>query len=67
MENRLAWTIPIILDISPSVGISEGREIALSYDGGPIAILHVEEIYDYDKGKFAEEIEFGKYQFEDAD
>lgn len=56
LENRLPWTIPIVLDIPPSAEIREGREITLAYNGKPIAILHVEEIYEYDKGKFAEQV-----------
>ena len=56
LENRLPWTIPIVLDISPSLDISGGREIALAYDGKAIAILHTEEIYTYDKGKFAQKV-----------
>jgi sulfate adenylyltransferase len=56
LENGLAWTIPVVLDISPSTRINEGKEIALNFNGKPVAILNVEEIYDYDKSKFAEKV-----------
>ncbi|MBI2636807.1 MAG: sulfate adenylyltransferase [Parcubacteria group bacterium] len=45
------WTIPIILDVSEEVaqGLFEGSDVALCDDEGPMAILHLEEKYAFDK------------------
>ena len=56
LENGLPWPIPIILDISPSVDFGDDKDIALVYEGNPIAILHIEEIFDYDKNELAEAV-----------
>ncbi len=56
LGNNLVWTIPIVLDVSPALNLSEGSEIALTYNKKPLAILHVGEIYDYDKSILAEKV-----------
>jgi len=56
LENGLPWTIPIVLDIASSEDIKRGGEIALVYHEEPVAILHVEDIYQYDKDRFAGKI-----------
>jgi len=56
LENGLPWTIPIVLDISSPEEIKSCDDLALVYHKKPMAILHVEEIYQYDKNKFAENI-----------
>lgn len=59
-EGRLSfglpWTIPIILDISPDRVIKEGQDIVLAYENKPIALMHVEEIYDYNKKELAKKV-----------
>ncbi len=58
LSNDLPWTIPVVLDVSREEidKIIEGDEIALFYRDTPIAILNVEEIYPYDKKKYAESV-----------
>jgi len=59
LPNDLPWTIPIVLDVAPDeiIDISEGDTIALVYkDGSPLALLHVEEVYGFDKKEFAEKV-----------
>jgi len=56
LGNDTPWTIPIVLDISPDSNISEGKEVVLVYQQKPIAIVHVEEIYGYDKKELADKI-----------
>jgi len=56
LQNGLPWAIPIVLDISPIAEINQGRQVALTYEEKIVAILHVHEMYDYDKGKFAEKV-----------
>ena len=58
LSNDLPWTIPIILDVSEDFkkSVSEGDEVALFYEGKPIAIMHVEEIYEWDKEEYAKKV-----------
>ncbi len=58
LENDLPWTIPIILDISEEDknSIKEGDDIALYSGEQLIALMKVEEIYGWDKKKFAENV-----------
>ncbi len=47
------WSIPILFDLSDAeisdYGIKVGDKVVLTYQGNPMAILEVEEIYEYDK------------------
>jgi sulfate adenylyltransferase len=47
------WSIPILFDVSDEdiskYSIKEGNSILLTYEGNPMAILEVEEIFTYDK------------------
>ncbi|MEB3851711.1 MAG: sulfate adenylyltransferase [Desulfurococcales archaeon] len=58
LSNDLPWTIPIVLDASQETlrGIREGDEIALYYGGLPLAVMRVEEIYEWNKKLYAERI-----------
>ena len=53
LTNGVVWSIPILFDLSDQelsdYGIKEGDTILLTYDGNPMAIMEVEEIYKYDK------------------
>jgi sulfate adenylyltransferase len=54
-----AWTVPIVLDVDAAVAkpLKEGQEIVLAAeDGRPLAILHLQEKYGYDKADFAQRI-----------
>src|ERR671920_1312148 len=50
LKNGLAWTIPIILDVDEQTAIKmkDAREVCLSSNGN-FGILHVENIYTFDK------------------
>lgn len=55
LTNDLPWTIPIVLDVSRETAdkIEPGQKILLkSEDGQPVAVLTVEDIYDYNKEEF---------------
>ncbi len=56
LHDDTPWTIPIVLDVDPAEipGVSEGDDIALFYDGKPIALMRVEEIYGWDKKRHAQ-------------
>ena len=58
LSNDLPWTIPITLDASPEElrGVTEGDEVALYYQGRPLAVLRVEEVYRWDPREYAEKV-----------
>ena len=58
LSDDTPWTIPIILDVDPEeiAGVKEGDDIALYYQGVPLAIMRVEEIYGWDKRLHAERV-----------
>jgi len=58
LSNDLPWTIPIVKDVSREEieKILESEEIALFYKDTPMAILHVEEMYPYNKKEYAEKV-----------
>lgn len=59
LSNGIAWTIPIILDVSEeeSKKISVGEDVALlDSKDEPMAILHVEEKYGFDKEEMAKKL-----------
>ena len=53
LESGYIWSIPILLDVSTadihSLDIKTGRDILLTYQDLPLAIMTVEEVYSYDK------------------
>lgn len=64
LNNGLAWTVPIILDIDEQEArkMKDAGEIALATDSKEkFAILHVEEVYSFDKIATAKSI----YQTDD--
>jgi sulfate adenylyltransferase len=61
LANGLPWTIPIILAPNGKKNqetlktITEGEDVALFYTGKPIAILHVQEKFKYNKKELAKQ------------
>ena len=52
LVNDIAWTIPTVLDVDDETGkkMKEADDVLLKNpDGTGIAILHVEDVYSYDK------------------
>jgi len=56
LPSGTAWTIPILLDVKKEDGIKQGSEIALVYNGKPIASMKVEDVYKYDKQELAKKV-----------
>ncbi|WP_292406183.1 MULTISPECIES: sulfate adenylyltransferase [Methanoculleus] len=61
LKNGLTWTIPIILAprIAENPGLGDihvGDSPVLLYHGEPIAVLHVEEKFPFDKTEFARRV-----------
>ncbi len=55
LSDDLPWTFPIVLDVSEEAasGIAEGDDVAVSREGEPFAVLHVEEKYRLDRKEHA--------------
>lgn len=54
LVNNLAWTIPIVLDVDEQTAskMKEEKDVLLKNpDGVGVAVLHVDEIYSFDKEK----------------
>lgn len=59
LPSDLPWTVPIVLDVDPDeiAGVKEGDDVALvSENGLLLGLLHVEEIYGYDKKEYVEKV-----------
>jgi len=59
LSNDLPWPIPIVLDVSRKKAdkFKEGQDIILlNEDNQPIAVLHLEEKYEYSKEELAEKV-----------
>ncbi len=51
LSNDIPWTIPIIFDVDKETAskMKDSGEVALNLDGTNFAILHVEDVYHFDK------------------
>jgi sulfate adenylyltransferase len=59
LPNDLPWTIPIVLDagLEEAARFKEGKDILLvSESGRPVAVLHLEEKFQYNKDELAEKV-----------
>ncbi len=59
LQNDLPWTIPIVLDAGreEAARFQEGKDIVLQNESGrPVAILHLEEKYEFDCDELAEKV-----------
>ncbi len=59
LASDVAWTVPIVLDVDAKTadGLKTGQEVVLAAeDGRPVAILHLQDKYGYDKGETAEKV-----------
>jgi sulfate adenylyltransferase len=59
LGNDVPWTVPIVLDVDEETAarLKTGEEVLLAAeDGRPVALLHLEEKYAYDKGDAAEKV-----------
>lgn len=61
LKSGIIWPIPIVLDVSvkEAESLKAGGEVALidsNSNGQPVAILHLEEKYDFDKKELAEKL-----------
>jgi sulfate adenylyltransferase len=51
LKNGLAWTVPIVLDVDDQTAakMKDAGQVTLASDGEKFAILHVDEVYSFDK------------------
>lgn len=56
LANDLPWTLPIVLDIPNNFEVRAGDTITLSYEKGTLALMHIEDMYKYDKREFAQKV-----------
>ncbi len=51
LANDLPWTIPIVLDVDKETAtkMKDAKDVALAVNGTNFAVLHVEEVYTFDK------------------
>ena len=58
LANGLVWSLPITLGVTreQAAEITEGREVALTDGGAPLALMRVDEVYGYDKRREAENV-----------
>ena len=51
LSNDLPWTIPIVLDVDKETAtkMKDASEVSLNLNGKNFAILHVEDVYSFDK------------------
>ena len=59
LRSDAAWTVPIVLDADEATAgkLKIGDEVLLAAeDGRPVAVLHLEEKYGYDRGETAEKV-----------
>ena len=59
LPDDLPWTIPVILDAGreDAARFKEGGEVLLAGRAGrPVAVLHLEEMYEYDREELAEKV-----------
>lgn len=60
LANGIIWSVPILFDLSDKeiadFGVKAGGQVLLTYDGNPMAIFEVEEIYDYDRKAMCKDV-----------
>ena len=60
LTSGYVWSIPIVFDLSDHetarLGVKAGDPLLLCYQGQPLAVLEVEEIYSYDNELLAERV-----------
>lgn len=63
LSSGLPWTIPIVLDVDSSIALKmkDAKEVLFTCNGKTVALMHVDDIYTYDKVEMAE----GVYQTTD--
>ncbi|MEW6351415.1 MAG: sulfate adenylyltransferase [Thermodesulfobacteriota bacterium] len=60
LTNGAVWSIPILFDLSDKEiadsGVKAGTSVLLTFGGNPMAILEVEEVFDYDRKAMCKDV-----------
>ena len=56
LANGLVWTIPVTLAVTREQANGLKGDVALTSNGGVVAVLHLEDVYTPDKAKEAQEV-----------
>ncbi len=58
LSNNIPWTVPIVLDVQKKVAMEMKDEgnVVLSSGGEKFGVMHVEEIYGYNKEDIADKV-----------
>jgi len=58
LTHDLPWTIPIVFDVNKDIAaqVKEKDDLALFYEDEPLAILHLEQKYQYNKREFQKQV-----------
>ncbi len=63
LPSGVPWTIPILLDVGTEELSGVKDRLALTYEGAPLAIIDLEEVYTFDLERLAREV-FGTSDLE---
>lgn len=58
LSNDIPWTIPVTLDVDDwqVKKFKEGEDVAIYFKDKPLAVIHVEEIYSWNKKEYAKKV-----------
>lgn len=58
LKSGVPWTIPILLDVQAADTVQAGTDVCLMQEGSdvPLAVLHVEEVYPWDRERTAQAV-----------
>ena len=56
LPSDIPWTIPIVLDVARTDSFSTSDEVVLIFNGEPVALLAVEDIYKLDRKRFCRQV-----------
>ena len=57
LPDDIPWTIPVVLDVDrEKIGFDEGDALMLYFNDIPIARMHVDDIYPYDRSEYARSV-----------
>jgi len=56
LANGVVWSIPIVFDLSgkevADYGVKRAKRVLLTFGGNPMAIMEIEEIYEYERTRW---------------
>lgn len=60
LADGTIWSIPIVFDLSAQevndYGVDKGKSVVLTFDGNPMALFEIEDVFEYDKKEMAQSI-----------